>query len=81
MNLRISKRGNCLTLLIPAEFARTIGIGEGDFVQASFTADGGISIRLAKWDRKAFVEVLRKSHSAMPMSDFVIEELRRGARY
>ena len=79
--LQIAKWGNSLALRIPAEYVRRIGIKEGDHVQASMTVDGGISIRAAKWDRKAFACELNKSREAIPMGESVIEELRRGARY
>jgi antitoxin MazE len=81
MNLQIAKWGNSLALRIPADYVRITGIKEGDQVQASITVDGGISIRPAKWDRKAFADDLKKSRDTMPMSESVIEELRRGARY
>jgi antitoxin MazE len=81
MNLRIAKWGNSLALRLPADYVRSIGIKEGDQVQASLTVDGGISIRAAKWDRGAFARELEKSRETMPMSESVIEELRRGARY
>jgi antitoxin MazE len=81
MSLQIAKWGNSLALRIPAEYVRSIGIKEGDQVQASITADGGISIRPAKWDRKAFASELEQSRNDMPMSESVMEELRQGARY
>jgi antitoxin MazE len=81
MNLQIAKWGNSLALRIPADYVRIIGIKEGDQVQTSITVDGGISIRPAKWNRKAFADELRQSREGMPMGDSVIEELRRGARY
>lgn len=81
MNLQIAKWGNSLALRIPADYVRSIGIKEGDHVQANITIDGGISIRAGKWDRTAFACELRKSREAMPMGESVIEELRRGARF
>lgn len=81
MNLQIAKWGNSLALRIPADYVRSIGIKEGDHVQANMNIDGGISIRAAKWDRKAFANELKKSRDAMPMGESVMEELRRGARY
>ena len=81
MDLQIAKWGNSLAFRIPADYVRSIGIKEGDHVQASITIDGGISIRAAKWNRKAFAGELQKSRDAMPMGESVIEELRRGARY
>jgi antitoxin MazE len=81
MNLQIAKWGNSLALRIPADYVRRIGIKEGDHVEASMTIDGGISIRAATWNRKAFASELEKSRESMPMGESVIEELRRGARY
>ena len=81
MDLQIAKWGNSLALRIPADYVRRIGIKEGDHVQAHLTADGGISIRAAKWNRGAFVQELEKTRDAMPMTEAVTEELRRGARY
>ena len=81
MNLQIAKWGNSLAVRIPADYVRRVGIKEGDRVQASLTIDGGISIRAAMWNRKAFANELKQSREAMPISESVIEELRRGARY
>ena len=81
MDLQIAKWGNSLALRIPAEYVRSIGIKEGDHVEASLTIDGGISIRAAKWNRKAFACELQKSREAIPMGESVMEELRREARY
>ena len=58
-----------------------MGLKDGDQVQVNFTVDGGISIRAAKWDRRAFAAELNSMREAMPMTDSVTDELRRGARY
>lgn len=50
-------------------------------MQANLTVDGAISIRAAKWDRKAFAQELESTREAMPMTESVMEELRHGARY
>lgn len=81
MNLHIARWGNSLAMRIPAEIVRNLGIKEGDSVDASLTADGGLAIRPAKWDRKAFASEVAEIREAMPMGISVIEELRRGARY
>ncbi|HMC45993.1 MAG TPA: AbrB/MazE/SpoVT family DNA-binding domain-containing protein [Caballeronia sp.] len=81
MNLQIAKWGNSLALRIPAEYVRRIGVKEGDHVQVDLTIDGGLSIRPSKWDRSAFARELETTREAMPVSQPVIEELRRGARY
>jgi antitoxin MazE len=81
MNLQIAKWGNSLAVRIPADYVRSIGIKEGDCVQAFLTSDGGISIHPFKWDRKAFAQTVTASREAMAMGTSVVEELRRGARY
>lgn len=81
MNLHIARWGNSLAMRIPAEIVRSIGIKEGDNVEASLTADGALTIRPARWDRKAFTKEVAETRDTMPMGAPVIEELRRGARY
>lgn len=81
MNLLISKWGNSLAVRIPADYLRHTGLSEGDQVQVSLTVDGGICLRAAKWDRRAFAEEVAKTRDAMPMTESVIDELRRGGRY
>jgi antitoxin MazE len=81
MNLHIARWGNSLALRIPADYARRTGIKEGDSVEASLTADGGITIRPTRWDRKTFARELAQTRSAIPMGTSVMDELRRGARY
>ena len=81
MNLQLAKWGNSLALRIPAEIVRQLGLHDGATVEAQLTVDGSLSIRPAKWDRKAFALELAEARSAMPMSESVMEELRSGARY
>ncbi|GAA4338726.1 hypothetical protein GCM10023144_36120 [Pigmentiphaga soli] len=81
MDLLIAKWGNSLALRIPADYVRSTGLKEGDRVEASMTIDGGIAIRPARWNRKAFSRELEQAREAMPMGESVIDELRRGGRY
>lgn len=81
MDLQVAKWGNSLALRIPAEIVRQLGLHDGATVEAQLTVDGSLSIRPAKWDRKAFALELAEARSAMPMSESVMEELRSGARY
>lgn len=81
MDLQIARWGNSLALRIPADYVRRIGIKEGDRVEASLTADGGLCIRPVKWDRQAFAHEVKASRDAMPMGTSVIDELRHGGRY
>ena len=77
----IAKWGNTLVLRIPAEQARKIGIKEGNKLEARLTAHGGLSLRPAAWDRKAFAEELDAARRSMPIGDSVMEEVRRGGPY
>jgi antitoxin MazE len=81
MNLHIAKWGNSLAVRIPAEYVKAMGVREGDSVDATLTADGGISIRPAKWDREAFMRELAALHATMPMTDEVVVRMRQEARY
>lgn len=81
MDLQVAKWGNSLALRIPSEIVRRLGLREGATVEAQLTVDGSLSIRPAQWNRKAFALELTEARSAMPMSDPVVNELRRGARY
>lgn len=81
MNLHIARWGNSLALRLPAEVVRSLGVKEGDSVEAGLTVDGGLAIRPAKWDRKTFAREVAEIRDAMSMGSSVIEALRRGARY
>lgn len=81
MNLQVAKWGNSLALRIPAEIVRSLSIKEGDSVEACLTADGGLTIRPATWDRKAFARELSAARASMPMGQSVMDEVRRGGRY
>ena len=81
MDLQVTRWGNSLALRIPSEVVRRLGLREGATVKAHLTVDGTLSIRPARWDRKAFALELTEARSAMPMSEPVMEELRHEARY
>lgn len=80
-NVQVAKWGNSLALRIPADQARQIGIKEGDRLEARLTADGGLSLRPAAWDRKAFAAELDAARQAMPVGKSVMHEVRRSGRY
>lgn len=81
MHLQIAKWGNSLALRLPAEYLRSVGIKEGDSVEACLTVDGGLTIRPATWNRKSFARELAAARDAMPMGESVMDEVRRGGRY
>lgn len=81
MNLQVAKWGNSLALRIPADIVRSIGIKEGDSLEACLTVDGGLTIRPATWSRKAFAGELTTARAAMPMGQSVMDEVRHGGHY
>lgn len=81
VNLQIAKWGNSLAMRLPADLARRFGLREGDSVEVQLTADGALTIRPAKWSRRAFAAELAQARETLPMGRPVIEELRRSARY
>ncbi|KAF7962001.1 MazF family transcriptional regulator [Cupriavidus sp. UYMU48A] len=81
MNLRVVKWGNSLAVRLPARCVRHLGLKVGDQVQANLAVDGSITIRTVKWDRVAFARELASMRERMPMTESVLDELRRRARY
>ena len=79
--MQVSKWGNSLALRIPADVARQLGLSEGSGVKAQLTPDGSLSIRPARWNRKAFCADLAEARSAMPMRESVMQPVRSTARY
>lgn len=81
MDLQISKWGNSLTMRIPAEIVRRLGLRDGDTVDAQLTVDGALTIRPAGWNRRAFAGELDAARAALPVGTSVIDDLRRASRY
>lgn len=82
MKLQIAKWGNSLAVRLPVECTRATGLKEGDSVEASITPAGGITLSPEKpFDKAAFLNRLAKLHSAMPMTESVVEQMRQEARY
>lgn len=81
MDLQIAKWGNSLALRIPSDIVRQLGLREGATVEARIAVDGSLSIRPSQWDRQSFARELHEARNSMPMSEPVMEEVRRGARY
>ena len=82
MKLQVAKWGNSLAVRIPAECVRAAGLQEGDSVDAVITPAGAITLTPSRpFDKAAFLERIRKLQSKMPMTDPVVERMRREARY
>ncbi len=82
MKLQVAKWGNSLAVRIPAECVRAAGLQEGDSVEAAISPAGAITLTPSKpFDKPAFLERVRKLRSKIPMTDPVVERMRRQARY
>lgn len=82
MRLQVAKWGNSLAVRLPVECVRAAGLHEGDSVEAEVTPAGEITLTAAKlFDKTAFLDRVRKLHAKMPMTEPVVEQMRREARY
>lgn len=82
MKLQIAKWGNSLAVRLPVECVRAAGLREGDSVEAEVTPAGAITLAAAKpFDKTAFLNRVRKLHTKMPMTEPVVEQMRRETRY
>lgn len=77
MKLRIVRWGNSLAIRLPKELVRAAGWAEGEYVDASMSVDGGISLKPKSWDRGTFLEEVRQARRTMKPGMSVINELRR----
>jgi antitoxin MazE len=81
-DLPVGRWGNSLAVRIPAKLARELGVTEGSVIHAQVV--GPAQLRLASgkpFDRKAFLSRLEAFHKSMPVTQPVVEEMRRSARY
>jgi antitoxin MazE len=82
MRLRLAKWGNSLAVRLPAECVRATGLRQGDSVDAEITPVGTITLTPARpFDKTAFLQRLRKLRRGMPVTEPVVERMRREARY
>ena len=82
MKLQVAKWGNSLAVRLSTECVRAAGLQAGDTIEAEVTSAGKITLTAAKsFDKAAFVSRLRKLHAKLPMTEPVVERMRREARY
>lgn len=82
MELQIGKWGNSLALRLPASLVRELHVQEGSVIQAEAVGKGHLKLASAKaFDRQAFLARLKKLHAELPVTEPVIEDMRRDARY
>ena len=82
MRLQVAKWGNSLAVRLPVKWVRAAGLHEGDSVEAEVSPAGEITLTAAKlFDKTAFLDRMRKLHAKMPMTEPVVEQMRRETRY
>lgn len=82
MRLQIAKWGNSLAIRLPIECVKAAGLQEGDSVEAEITPTGEIRLRAERrFDKTAFLDRVRKLHENIPMTEPVVEQMRREDSY
>ncbi len=82
MRLQLAKWGNSLAVRLPAACIRATGLRPGDSVDAEITPAGQITLTPAKpFNKDAFLQRLRKLRRSMPVTEPIVERMRREARY
>lgn len=82
MKLQVAKWGNSLAVRLPVECVRAAGLREGDSVEAEINAAGEITLTPAtSFDKAAFLDRVLKLRATMPMTEPVVAQMRREARY
>ncbi len=82
MRLQLAKWGNSLAVRLPVECVRATGLRQGDSVDAEITPAGNITLTPAKaFDKALFLQRMRKLRQGMPVTESVVEQMRREARY
>ena len=82
MELTVSKWGNSLAVRLPAESAKSIGVGEGDTLIAEVSPDGRLVLApegraIGKAESRRLRQFLGRQKETAP----VVGDMRRGARY
>jgi antitoxin MazE len=82
LELHVARWGNSLAVRIPAEVARELDVSEGSVLRAQVVGPAQLRLATGKpFDRQAFLARLEAFHKAMPVTQPVVEEMRRSARY
>jgi antitoxin MazE len=81
-DLPVGRWGNSLAVRIPAKLARELGVGEGSLLQAQVLGPARVRLTAKQpLDMKSFVQRVRDLRQRLPVTEPVIDELRRGSRY
>ena len=81
-NLRVTRWGNGLAVRLPAQMARELNITEGSNIRTEVVRPAQWRLSSARpFDAKAFLDRLDLLHERIPMTEPVVESMRRDARY
>ncbi len=81
-DLPVGRWGNSLAVRIPAKLARELGVGEGSLLRAQVLGPAQVRLSVkAPLDMKSFVHRVRELRQSLPVTEPVVDELRRKARY
>ncbi len=82
MKLQLAKWGNSLAVRLPIEWIRTVGLKEGDELEAQVTPIGEIRLSCARvFDKGDFLRRVRALRAGMPMTQAVVAAMRQEDRY
>lgn len=82
IDLPVARWGNGLAVRINAQLARELNVSEGAVIQAEIVGQGRLRFGAAKpFDRQAFLAQLDELRSRMPVTEPVVEQMRKDARY
>jgi antitoxin MazE len=81
-DLPVGRWGNSLAVRIPAKLARELGVGEGSLLQAQVLGPARVRLSAKQpMDMKSFVARVRELRQTLPVTEPVVEEMRRRSRY
>lgn len=85
-DLPVGRWGNSLAVRIPARLARELGVTEGSTLKAEVIAPATLGLTAtppakAKRTMTEFLARLDELHRSMPVTEPVVEPMRRDARY
>lgn len=83
MELQVGKWGNSLALRLPSEVVKGLGLRDGARVELSLNdaSHAVLSPVKPRFDKTSYMRRARELTERMPITESVIDELRRGARY
>ena len=85
-DLPVGRWGNSLAVRIPAKLARELGVTEGSTLKAEVLGPATLGLTgpppaTPKRTMAEFIARLEQLHRGMPVTEPVVEQMRRDARY